>query len=352
MNLTRFRLILIIFFLLAGLCIPLWLWLRPSPPASSPVRTADSSSPIRAVRNRQDVIQGEIDATQINVAAKIAGRIIRFAVVAGQRVRAGDLLVEIDSPDLQAKREQSRAAREQAEAIREKALRGARPEEIDQARGALERAQVAEDLARLTYERMERLFRDGVVPGQRRDEAEAHWKASISATRMARRALEIAQQGAREEDRLAAAAAVRRAEAAEAEVESFAREVRLLAPKGGDVIRLNAQPGELIGPGFPIVTLRDDDRYLVLNLREDRLGGIRIGQRLLGQIPALDMASVEFEIDRIGAQADFATVRATNASGGFDLRTIEIRARPLSRQNDLLPGMTVVIPWKAQPATP
>jgi HlyD family secretion protein len=97
-------------------------------------------------------------------------------------------------------------------------------------------------------------------------------------------------------------------------VESFAREVRLLAPKGGDVIRLNAQPGELIGPGFPIVTLRDDDRYLVLNLREDRLGGIRIGQRLLGQIPALDMASVEFEIDRIGAQADFATVRATNAS--------------------------------------
>lgn len=346
---ARLRLVLILLFAAAGIGFSLWLWLSPAKE-----RLTQSAEEVRnryrEVRRRPESVQGEIDATQFNIAAKIAGRIVRFYVETGQRVKAGDVLLEIDSPELQAKREQARAAQEQAAAIQEKAERGARPEEIDQARSAYERAQVAEDLARLTFERMERLSRDGVVPQQRRDEAEAQWKASISATSMARSALEIAKQGAREEDKMAAAAAVRRAEAALAEVESFAREMRLVAPQAGEVVRINAEPGELIGPGFPVMTLRGDDRYLVLNLREDRLAAIRIGSRLQGKVPALGMAEIGFEVNRLSPQADFATVRATSASGGFDLRTVEVRARPLSRREDLRPGMTVVIAWsEAEP---
>jgi HlyD family secretion protein len=349
---NKLRLVLIVLFVVAGIAGSLWLWLRTPTGEKIQERAAGAQSKLREVRNRPEVVQGEIDATQFNIAAKIAGRIIRFHVTPGQRVQPGDPLLEIDSPELQAKREQARAAQEQAAAISEKAERGARPEEIDQARGALERAEVAENLARLTYERMERLFRDGVVPEQRKDEAEAQWKASTSASRMARRGLEMAQQGAREEDKLAAAAAVRRAQAAVAEVESFARELQLFAPQAGEIARINAEPGELIGAGFPVITLRGDDRHLVLNLREDRVAVVSMGTRLRGEVPALGMASIEFEVDRLSTQADFATVRATSASGGFDLRTIEVRARPLTRREDLRPGMTVVVPWNQSEQTP
>lgn len=349
---TRLRLISIVLFVLAGIGVSLWLWFRTATGERLQERAADAQTRLREVRNRPEVVQGEIDATQFNVAAKIAGRIVQFYVSPGQRVKPGDPLLEIDSPELQAKREQARAVQEQAAAMSEKAERGARPEEIDQARGAVERAEVAENLARLTFERMERLFRDGVVPEQRKDEAEAQWKASISATRMAKRSLEMAQQGTREEDKLAAAAAVRRAQGALAEVESFARELRLVASQGGEVARINAEPGELIGAGFPVITLRGDDRHLVLNLREDRLAKIRMGSRLRGEVPALGMASIEFEVDRLSTQADFATARATNASGGFDLRTVEVRARPLSQRENLRPGMTVVVPWGQLENTP
>jgi HlyD family secretion protein len=341
---ARLRFILIAAFVVLGFGASLWLWFRTPAGERIQDRAADAQSRLREVRNRPEVVQGEIAATQFNVAAKIAGRVIRFYVSPGQRVKPGDPLLEIDSPELQAKRDQARAAQEQAAAISEKAQRGARPEEIDQARGAFERAEVAENLARLTYERMERLFRDGVVPEQRKDEAEAQWKASISATRMARRGLEIAQQGAREEDKLAAAAAFRRAEGAVAEVEAFARELQLFALQAGEIARINAETGELIGAGFPVITLRGDDRHLVLNLREDRLAAVRMGTRLRGEVPALGMASIEFQVDRLSTQADFATVRATSASGGFDLRTVEVRARPLARMEDLRPGMTVVVP--------
>lgn len=345
MKMARVRMVLIGLFALVSVAVSVWLWRRSPVTERLQDRVGEAQSRIREVRERPDVVQGEIDATQFNVAAKIAGRILAFHLRKGQLVRPGDLLVELDSPDLQAKRDQARAAQDQAAAIAEKAERGARPEEIDQARGAVERAQVAEDLARLTFERMDRLARDGVVPQQRRDEAETQWKASATATRMAKAALGVVQQGAREEDRAAARAALRRADAALAEVDSFTRELRLLASQPGEVVSLNAEVGELVGPGFPLITFRGDDRHLVLQLREDRLAGLRVGARLRGRVPALDSAELEFEVDFLAAQADFATMRPTSAAGGFDLRTFEVRAKPLDRRADLRPGMTVVIDW-------
>lgn len=342
---ARIRLILIIAFAVVGGGVSLWFWFRNPVPQRVEDRIRSAQTRLQEARHRPDVVQGEIAATQFNVAAKIAGRISVVLAAEGQTVAMGAPLVEIDSPDLQAKRDQARAAQDQAAAMQDKAEQGARPEEIDQARGNLERAEAAESLARLTFERMERLFRDGVIPQQRRDEAETQWKASASMTRIARASVEMAEKGTRDEDRAAARAAVRRAEAAVAEVDAYAKDLLLRAPQTGEVVRVNAEPGELIGPGFPIMTIRGDDRYLVLQLREDRLAAVKTGSRIRGQVPALGGEAVEFEVYQLAAQADFATSRATSAAGGFDLRTFEIRARPLSRRNELRPGMSVVIDW-------
>ena len=348
---ARLRLVLIIGFVVLGAGLSLWVWFRTAMPERIQERASNAQSRYREVRNRPDVVQGEIDATQFNVAAKIAGRVITFLVSEGQMVRQGDPLLEIDSPELQAKREQAQAAQDQASAMQEKAESGARPEEIEQARGPGARPPAAEHLAKVTCPRMQCVFRAGVCPPPPRDEAETQWKATASSTRMAKAALDMAQQGAREEDKAAARAAVRRAQAAVAEVDSFRQELRLLAPRAGDVVRINAEPGELIGPGFPLITIRGDDRHLVLQLREDRLAALRVGSRFTGTVPALGGASVEFEVDTLSAQADFATSRATSASGGFDLRTFELRARPLSQRELLRPGMTVVVNWAALDTT-
>ncbi len=339
------RLVLLGVFVFGAIGISLWLWFRSPVPQGIEDGVRSAQGRLQEARHRPDVVQGEIAATQFNVAAKIAGRISTVLTQEGQTVDKGSPLIEIDSPDWQAKRDQARAAQDQAAAVEEKAAHGARPEEIEQARGNLERAVAAENMARITFERMDRLFRDDVIPQQRRDEAETQWKAATSLTRVARATVEMAERGTRDEDRAAARAAVRRAQAAVAEVDAYAKDLLLRAPQTGEVVKVNAEPGELIGPGFPIVTIRGDDRYLVLQLREDRLAAVKIGSRLSGQVPALGNETVEFEVYQLAAQADFATSRATSAAGGFDLRTFEVRARPATRRNELRPGMSVVFQW-------
>jgi len=185
-----------------------------------------------------------------------------------------------------------------------------------------------------------------VLPAQRRDEAEAQLKTARDAEEAAKAGYDMAVGGARTEDKDAAQALVARADGAISEVEAFLAETRLAAPLAGEVYRRNVEVGELVGPGYPIVTIVDlTDVWVTFNLREDRLAGISMGQVLRGRVPALGGREVELKVDFIAAQGDFATWRATNAQGGFDLKTFEVRARPTSPVAGLRPGMSVVVEW-------
>jgi HlyD family secretion protein len=307
---------------------------------------AAGSVAVARSRGGEDLVQGQFEATEVNVSAKVAGRVRALHATEGQAVRAGDLLVELTSPDLDAKLAQAEAAREAARAQSDKAENGAREEEVRQARSQWERATHAEALARTTFERLARLHRDGVVPAQRRDEAETQWRTAEAATAAARAAYDMAEAGARREDREAAAALEAKARGAVAEVEAFLAETRLAAPAPGEVARVNAEPGELVAPGAPIVTLVDlGDAWLTLQLREDRLFGLRVGDRLTARVPALRDREVELLVFYLAPQGDYATWRATSASGGFDLKTFEVRARPAAPVDGLRPGMTGLVAW-------
>lgn len=293
------------------------------------------------------LLEGEIEATEIDVAAKVPGRVESVFVRLGQKVEAGDLLLTIASPEVEAKLDQAEAAQAGAAALSRKANAGARDQEIRSAEQNWKRAEATAELAETTFARIERLLEDGVVPRQRRDEAQAQAKAARAASEAAKAAFDLAQAGAREEDKAAAEAGQEQAEGAVAEVEAYLAETEVRAPVAGEVSSLLIDAGELAPTGFPVVTLVDlQDNWAVFQIREDLLASIRIGTEFTAKVPALGEQAVAFEVTFIAPLGDFATWRATSASEGFDLKTFEVRARPMEPVDGLRPGMSVIVPWQ------
>lgn len=293
-------------------------------------------------------VQGQIETTQVRVAAKVGGRVESLEVTRGQRVEAGQLLVVLDLPEARARGRQVDAQVDAAQAMADKAQAGAREEQIRAARAQLRAAEEQAELARVTAERIERLHTDGVVPAQRRDEVAARAVAASAQADAARETYEMARDATRPEDRRAALAQLSQAQGGREEVQVALDEAVQRAPVGGEISVTVVEPGEVVGPGSPLVVIsRTDDPWLTLNLREDLLAGIRIGAELTGQVPALGRREVTFRIDYLAPLADFATWRSTRDLGGFDLRTFEVRARPIQAVEGLRPGMTVLIDEQA-----
>lgn len=291
-----------------------------------------------------EVIQGQVEGTLVNVSSKIPGRVASVLVREGQMVRRSDPLVTLDSPEIQARLDQAEAAREAAAAQRDKAFNGAREEEVRGAKSLWERARHATELADKTFRRVDRLNKDGVLPAQRRDEAEAQLATARDAEAAAKAAYDMAVSGARAEDKEAAAALVGRARGAISEVNAYLGETRIAAPVDGEVYRRNIEPGEIAAAGYPVLTLLDPtDMWATFQFREDKLSGLKIGDRIGARVPALRDRHLELTVSYIAPAGDFATWRATSAQGGFDLKTFEVRARPDRPVPDLRPGMSVLL---------
>jgi HlyD family secretion protein len=295
-------------------------------------------------RPQPEQLQGMLEARETDVALKITGRIAEVAVQEGQRVERGALLVKVDSPEVTAKLAQATGARDAAEAVAEKAKHGARGEEIRMARAQWERAVVAQDLAAKGFQRADNLFKEGLLAAQRRDEAEANLRAAEGQTRAAKAQLDMAEAGARREDQAAAAAQARQVAGVVQEVEAARAETELHSPVGGEVAKVLAKVGELSPAGVPVVTVVDlADHWALFNVREDRLAAFAIGSEFDATVPALGSASVRFKVTGSSPLPDFATWRATRSGAGYDLRSFEVRAKPLKPLSGMRPGMSVLV---------
>ncbi len=295
-------------------------------------------------RPRTHWVEGQVEATQIDVSPKVPGRVAAVLVREGDQVQAGQLLARLDAPEIEAKLRQADAVRDAARSLSAKAEHGARPEEIRAARSNWERAEAAAVLAEKTDARIARLFADGVVPLQKRDEAEAQARAARDAADAARALYDQARTGARPEDRAAAAAQLRQAEGAVAEAEAYRDAAVLRAPTAGEVVERVVDPGELVSPGVPVLSLVDlSDSWVTFNLREDQLAGLRIGTELPVRFPALGQRVIRLRVTYMSPLGEFATWRATQESGGYDLRTFEVRARPARPVPGLRPGMSALL---------
>ena len=293
------------------------------------------------------VVQGEVEATQIKVSAKIAGRIDKLFIKEGDAVKPGQVLAAIDTPEIRAKLTQVKAARRAAAAQQDKAQHGERKENIQAAYNTWMKAQAASELSVKTYDRISKLYTEGVIPAQKKDEAEAQMKAAIETEKAARATYEMATTGARIEDKQAAQALVEQATGAVTEVESYLSETTLRAPVHGEISTIIAQEGELISPGFPIINLVDmSDIWISFNLREDLMAKIRMGDVIEAGFPALGGKKIKLKINYINALGSYATWNATKTSGDFDMKTFEVRARPVTPVADLRPGMTALVNWE------
>lgn len=290
------------------------------------------------------VLQGQVEATEIRISGKLPGRIDTFLVSEGQRVKAGDTLVVINSPEAYAKLQQANALEKAAKYQNQKVDEGTRIQIIRTAEEMWNKTKSDLHLARVTHERMEALYRDSVVSSQRRDEVEALYQSAIAAEQAAHQQYLLAKAGAQKEDKESARSMVEAAQGTVNEVQALLTDARLTAPAGGEIATIYPKRGELVGAGMPIMNLVVlDDCYVVLNVREDYMPRFRMGGEFRGDVPAIGAKDIPFRIHYISPLGSFATWESTRGSGGYDRKTFEIHALPVGKVDGLRPGMSVLV---------
>ena len=295
------------------------------------------------LKPHSEIIQGQVEVTEVRVSGKVPGRIAELRVSEGQTVRKGDTLVLLDSPEIQAKLQQAEAVKNAAQAQSDKALKGAREEQIQSAFAMWKKARAGLDIAEKSYQRIQNLFEKGVVSAQKRDEAKANYEAMLATEQAAASQYQMAKNGAEKEDKLAAAALVEQAKGAINEVESYMQETFLLSPIDGVISEIFPKEGELVGTGSPIMNVMDKkEAWVVFNIREDLLKDIKIGNTITGYVPALDK-DIQLTFFFMKDMGTYASWKATKTSGQYDLKTFEVKARPNEYIEGLYPGMSVVI---------
>jgi HlyD family secretion protein len=290
-----------------------------------------------------EVIQGEVEVNELRVSGKVPGRVAKFLVTEGQMVRQGDTLVLLDSPEVEAKLLQAKAAERAASALSEKAANGAREEQIKSAYEMWQKALAGLEVAKKSYDRVLNLFEKEVVPAQKKDEAEANYKAMLATEQAAKLQYELAMKGAAEEDKSAAKAQLSRARGAVAEVRSYLSETVLLSPIDGEVSEIFPQRGELVGSGAPIMNIADvADVWVTFNIREKDYQKFAKGSEFKAFVPALGNKELTLKVSFVKDMGAFAAWKATKVSGEFDSKTFEIRAVPVDAEG-LVPGMSVIV---------
>jgi HlyD family secretion protein len=301
------------------------------------------------VRPEPLLVQGEADATRLDIAARVDGRVKQIPVERGQNVAANATLVRIDNPETVAKLEQMKMAMAVAAAQLANVLVGTRVETIAARKAELERAQAALVLTQKNFDRTNTLTQQGNSPQARLDQMTDALHESERAVDQAKSAYDQAVNGYTKEERAIARANVEKANADIQSVQSIIDQLVVYAPVASQVYQRNVEPGEYVSPGVPLITLIDlADVWIHFDLREDLVKGLKVGDRFDVHIPALADRRVTVEVKLIATKGEYASWRATRATGDFDLRTFSIRAYPVQPVPELRPGMSAYLDWRSR----
>ena len=285
-----------------------------------------------------DFIEGQAEGTTVRISGKLPGRIVEFYVQEGDSVHAGDTLVCIHSAVVEAQLTQAEAMQDVARAQNRKVDAGTRKQIIQSAYDIWQQAKTAVDITQKTYNRMERLYGEGVMSEQKRDEAKAAYDAAAAESQY-----RLAVAGAQKEDKESTAAMVSAAHGGVEQVQAVLDDAYLTAPFDGTIDQIYPEVGELVAMGAPIMNLlRTDKRWITFNVREELLNDLDMGKKINVMVPALGMKDIEVEIYFIRDMGSYATWRSTKATGEWDSRTFQIKARPTKKVDGLRPGMSII----------
>ena len=290
-----------------------------------------------------EIIQGQVEVSEYRVSSKVPGRIQEIRVKEGDFVHAGDTLAILDAPEVRAKMQQAQGAEDAASALDQMARNGARKEQVQGAFQLLQQAKAGLEIAEKSYNRVQRLYDEGVMSAQKRDETLAMYKASQAQVKAAQSQYDMAVNGARQEEKMAAQAQVNRAKGAVQEVNAYIGETVQIAQMDGEVSSIYPKVGELVGTGSPIMTISMmNDMWGTFNVREDQLNGLQVGTEFTAFIPAFNK-EITMKVYHMKDQGSYAVWKATKANGQYDLKTFEVKARPTEAVEGLRPGMSLII---------
>ena len=290
-----------------------------------------------------ELIQGQVEVSEYRVSSKVPGRILEIRVSEGDFVHAGDTLAIIDAPEVKAKMKQAQGVQDGAAALDDMAKNGARKEMVQGAFQLLQQAKAGLEIAEKSYNRVQRLYDEGVMSAQKRDEAYAMFKASEAQVKAAQSQYDMAVNGARSEEKRAAQAQLERAKGAVQEVNAYIGETVQIAQMDGEVSSIYPKVGERVGTGSPIMTISMmNDMWGTFNVREDQLNGLQVGTEFTAFIPAFNK-EITMKVYHMKDQGSYAVWKATKANGQYDLKTFEVKARPTEAVEGLRPGMSLII---------
>lgn len=296
-----------------------------------------------SIKQEPETIQGQVEVSEYRVSSKVPGRILEIRVKEGDYVNVGDTLAILDAPEVRAKMTQAQSAENAAAAMDEMANNGARQEQVRGAFAVLQQAKAGLEIAQKSYNRVLRLYDEGVMTAQKRDEAFANYKALEAQVKAAQSQYDMARNGARSEEKKAAAAQVNRAKGAVAEVNSYIHETMQIAQMAGEVSDVYPKVGELVGTGSPIMSVSlMNDIWGTFNVREDQLNGMKVGSIVTAFVPAFKK-EIRMKVYYIKDQGSYAVWKATKSNGQYDLKTFEVKARPMDKLEGLRPGMSLIL---------
>lgn len=290
-----------------------------------------------------EVIQGEVEVSEYRVSCKLPARVVEIRVKEGDYVHVGDTLAILEVPEMSAQEQAARATQGAAEAMSRMTDEGTRQEAIASSRQLYEQAKAATDVALKTYNRMENLFKEGVISQQKRDEAKAAWEVAQAYENSMKSNWELARNGAREQQKVAARKQAEAAKSAVDVVKSVLKETVQVSAVEGEVSDIYPKVGELVGLGSPIMSISImSDLWGTFNVREDQLDGLKIGDTFTAFSPAFNK-DIKLKVYEIKDEGSYAVWKATKSTGQYDLKTFEVKARPVSNHDGLRPGMSLVV---------
>lgn len=287
-------------------------------------------------------LQGRVESETVHISTKVPSRIEEFYVTEGQTVKKGQAVVRFVSPELEAKKEQAQAALQSAMAFHSTVYRGTQQENIDTLYANWQAMKTQAELAATTYKRGENLYQQGVISRQRRDEMLAAQTSARETAEASYQQYARAKRGSTEQQKSTADAQVAMAQAAVKEANALDQETKLYSPTDGTVSKIYGKPTELVATGIPVVSIIEDhDLWVSLNIREDMYSSIYKNKTLDGFIPALNRKA-SFKVKNIDAEGDFATIKTTRQTGGYDIRSFKFHLVPEQSIPDLKVGMSVL----------
>ncbi|MFH7765667.1 efflux RND transporter periplasmic adaptor subunit [Acinetobacter sp. BSP-28] len=287
-------------------------------------------------------LQGRVEAETIHISTKVPSRIEEIYIRDGQKVVKGQPLVRLFSPEVEAKKQQALASLQSALALQSTADRGSQQENIDSLYANWQAMKAQQELAQTTYQRGANLFKEGVISRQRRDEMQAAAQSAAQMTEASYQQYARAKRGSTPEQKSSADAQVEIAKAAVAEANALLAETQLVSPINGTISKTYGKVSELVAMGVPVVSIiQDDELWVSLNIREDQYAQVYQAKSIEGFIPALNKKAL-FNIKKIDAEGEFATIKTTRQTGGYDIRSFKIQLTPAQPIQDLKVGMSVL----------